>query len=201
MQCRDPFSGDCDVAPPPWRKSAGLPGLQCRDPFSGDCDFSSPREGGKTPPSRLQCRDPFSGDCDDRWLALEGVGTAEGLAVPRPVFRGLRQLFCQADDLVGLRPHLAVPRPVFRGLRRRPGGGEGDPEGGDLQCRDPFSGDCDRAEISLMTWRSARSRLAVPRPVFRGLRHARLLHAEEGRPSGLQCQDPFSGDCDDEVCW
>ena len=122
--------------------------LQCRDPFSGDCDFEVNRDdqpglimiscsaetrfqgiatvflgGGTIPPSHFLS--PCSAETRFQGIAtLPSSRGAEGwlrfslLAVPRPVFRGLRlHLFGFYDD-------------VQRILRV-------------LQCRDPFSGDCD----------------------------------------------------------
>jgi len=171
----------------------------------------------------LQCRDPFSGDCDAKISIASPSGASAGLAVPRPVFRGLRTA----------------------GPFRFP------PESGKppLQCRDPFSGDCERTNAA--PWGGMHEGLAVPRPVFRGLRPDGLLSAMRCIPSHLavprpvfrglrrdeehlnktnapcetcsaetrfqgiativrlvrlivrlvrlQCRDPFSGDCDFEV--
>ena len=65
-----------------------------------------------------------------------------------------------------------------------------------LQCRDPFSGDCDsKTDLTSDPLRSP-SQLAVPRPVFRGLRQSGFCDPIVCSDPGLQCRDPFSGDCD-----
>jgi len=76
-------------------------------------------------------------------------GRVGGLAVTRPVFRGLRR---PRGAILGgkLASRLAVTRPVFRGLRL-------------FQIPEPRLGP------------EARSQLAVTRPVFRGLRRSFIL--------------------------
>ena len=103
--------------------------------------------------SILQCRDPFSGDCDASLLVANNRANSFLLAVPRPVFRGLR-LTIRVGGYRLVDQLLAVPRPVFRGLRRR----------------------------TSTIRRLASSRLAVPRPVFRGLRRRPLLVELEDAP-------------------
>ena len=68
-------------------------------------------------PNGLQCRDPFSGDCEGVLAFPIRNPLQVTLAVPRPVFRGLRGL--QGFNRISIFPRglLAVPRPVFRGLR------------------------------------------------------------------------------------
>jgi len=150
-------------------------------------------------PFFLQCRDPFSGDCDARQTRRTWVSSFFCLAVPRPVFRGLRRL-----------EKLEQPLLILAGL----------------QCRDPFSGDCDARAPGASP--QPRKTLAVPRPVFRGLRPPQDQEAFVGRGAQclavprpvfrglrrdlqikhparvkglLQCRDPFSGDCDKASSW
>jgi len=149
--------------------------------------------------ANLQCRDPFSGDCDQRWTPLLTGVREILLAVPRPVFRGLRlrgrgaqcaprpstcsaetrfqgiaTLFLRHPQVPSHSIGLAVPRPVFRGLRPESPLGRSVSEDNFLQCRDPFSGDCDTSKMlssPLIAW------------------------------NFLQCRDPFSGDCDRNHLW
>ena len=194
MQSRDPFSGDCD--PPPFRQ---LPVLDERH-------LAEPR--------------PVL-----RGLRLRIVGKVSGLfednlAEPRPVLRGLRRpppgilAYWHTGTL------LAEPRPVLRGLRRGKEG-SGGRKPGDLQSRDPFSGDCDRRSpggrcggwpppcraetrsqgIATERFQSEpprpRNILAEPRPVLRGLRPNKSCPPPPIHQAGtLQSRDPFSGDCD-----
>ena len=144
LQCRDPFSGDCDSISLGRRNAAAFPPtLQCRDPFSGDCDPQLKHASTRITWFRLQCQDPFSGDCDNATTApiflvptqetcsaetrFQGIATGQPGASPgdpatvrlaalRPVFRGLRRGVAKAQQMLWAHG-LAVPRPVFRGLR------------------------------------------------------------------------------------
>ena len=105
-----------------WRSSiARSPAiLQCRDPFSGDCDLRL-FESALYELSRvvLQCRDPFSGDCDG--APSEPLRRRDNLPCSAETrFQGIAT---QSFDL----PDSSLSRDL-------------------LQCRDPFSGDCDAAQ-------------------------------------------------------
>ena len=118
--------------------------------------------------ANLQCRDPFSGDCDQRWTPLLTGVREILLAVPRPVFRGLRLRGRGAQ--CAPRPSTCSAETRFQGIATThtcPSRARA--QGLPLQCRDPFSGDCD-------------NEAALP-----GITKINLF---------LQCRDPFSGDCD-----
>ena len=185
MQCRDPFSGDCDAVIAPARPAVAIAilavprpvfrGLRPRaaaqmganpglEPCSAETRFQGIATGGprrRREPGRhaaLQCRDPVSGDCDSR-ITLTHPGRITSPA-------------CSAETR-------------FQGIATS--------EGGrcalslvkrSLQCRDPFSGDCDTIfPRCFFLW--PQKTLAVPRPVFRGLRPG--VNNKRGSVFGRTC--------------
>ena len=94
-------------------------------------------------------------------------GAPSRLAVTRPVFRGLRPIF--GLEFPFNMDQLAVTRPVFRGLRRR--------------------------DYSDHWVSQAFTQLAVTRPVFRGLRQgrARVRGPQGGLPSLAVTRPVFRG--------
>ena len=149
LQGRDPFSGDCDIAPSTWYPPL-FEILQGRDPFSGDCDPVAAVVPFDPQVRALQGRDPFSGDCD-RGLCGPPPGGGDLRLQGRDPFSG----DCDPERRGPKAPggdHLAGTRPVFRGLRlitRLPRSRQARPG---LQGRDPFSGDCDTASIPPEAW-------------------------------------------------
>ena len=108
-----------------------------------ETSLTNRQEGGK---NRARSRKGISGPEDP---AHKGEPSTErgfgALAVPRPVFRGLRRgIRWPGTPETG--SILAVPRPVFRGLRRSQHRRRSLPPSVCLQCRDPFSGDCDHLQ-------------------------------------------------------
>ena len=115
-----------------------------------ETSLTNRRESGK---NRARSRKGISGPEDP---AHKGEPSTErgfgALAVPRPVFRGLRR--GRGSGRAHPAPGLAVPRPVFRGLRPR---------------------------LMHLPDRPGNANLAVPRPVFRGLRPPFLSFVAETR--------------------
>ena len=169
LQCRDPFSGDCDARNAHHVLPATRSILQCRDPFSGDCDNNRRPIGRLTVSSDLQCRDPFSGDCDIVLLELKFPDPSHSLAVPRPVFRGLRH------------PDQWAPRD---GVDRRP-----------CSAETRFQG---IATLAILVGPDACNLSSCSAETrFQGIATVFSVAAESlWRRIFLQCRDPFSGDCD-----
>ena len=170
--------------------------LQCRDPFSGDCDqrwtplltgvreilLAVPRpvfRGLRLRGRGAQCA-PRPSTCSAE-TRFQGIATlflrhpqvpshSIGLAVPRPVFRGLRLKAAMARISASTIQVLAVPRPVFRGLRQRGSPARNHQNQPFLAVPRPVFRGLRPVLLVLEVRDQERDLLAVPRPVFRGLR-------------------------------
>jgi len=115
--------------------------------------------------SSSECRDPFSGDCDLENLERT-IYRMSIVGVPRPVFRGLRQVCASVyPSNPGAGCRSAETR--FQGIATRLSRQDYGWIKVMSECRDPFSGDCDFID---RTPYHHSGFVGVPRPVFRGLR-------------------------------
>ena len=166
LQCRDPFSGDCDLMRYPrshsqpygeacsaetrfqgiatkdiyHQKTGLLQTCSAETRFQGIATSSPPRRTRRCPKTRLQCRDPFSGDCD---FVKQNSNRCwnKGSCSAETRFQGIATLHG---------PGFPITAPS-----------------GACSAETRFQG------IATSNWasssRSSPGRLAVPRPVFRGL--------------------------------
>ena len=171
-------------------------GTACKDEtrFQG---IATPGDPGIAPPlagRRLARTRPVF-----RGLRLVCLGEVEHLLHFSPCrdetrFQGIATLTMCSHGASTSRP-LARTRPVFRGLRR-PGIYASSfllPDRAS-QGRDPFSGDCDRPNRTLIT--SERTNLQGRDPFSGDCDVTRRMTGSVKAVSALEGRDPFSGDCD-----
>ena len=123
-------------SPPPWTGVGGV-GVP-RPVFRGLRHEPCPRAPGAAWSS--ECRDPFSGDCDMLSSLPPPQCCLFLVGVPRPVFRGLRQV--KVDFHIGWRQISRSAETRFQGIATPEAWG-GTTRARVSECRDPFSGDCD----------------------------------------------------------
>ena len=164
LQCRDPFSGDCDLVLAPEERDESLEACSAETRFQGIATLNEAALPGITTVIFLQCRDPFSGDCDLYYDMLFPLAPKNA---------------CSAETR-------------FQGIATRSEQQARFCVRANLQCRDPFSGDCDQRWTPLLTG-VREILLAVPRPVFRGLRLRGRGAQCAPRPSTCSAETRFQG--------